>query len=88
MSIIDLNNPPPNHRYTVSVDREETDAERYVRLAKDVGLFIAALLFVGGIYWLAYETVTSAAASAEEKKWASSILSAIASGLVGYLVHR
>ncbi|MDO3621402.1 hypothetical protein Q3O98_09860 [Ralstonia pseudosolanacearum] len=32
MSTIDLNNPPPNHNYKVSVEREETAGERWVRL--------------------------------------------------------
>jgi len=31
---IDLNNPPPNHKFSVSVEREETDGERNVRLFK------------------------------------------------------
>jgi len=28
---IDLNNPPPGHRYSVTIDREETGAELKVR---------------------------------------------------------
>lgn len=46
MSHIDLNQPPPNHTFSISVDREETDGERRVRLFKDVALFVAALGFV------------------------------------------
>jgi len=88
VSTIDLNNPPPGHRYRVLVDREETPAERAVRLAKDVGVFLLAIVFVGSIYWLAYSTVISPTAGVEEKKWAMSILSAGAAGLVGYLVRK
>ncbi len=40
MSSIDLSNPPPNHKYSVSIEREETDGERRVRLFKDVALFV------------------------------------------------
>lgn len=88
MSHIDLNNPPPNHTFSISVDREETGAERGVRLFKDIALFVAALGFVILIAYLCYSTLVSAAASAEEKKWAMSILSAATGGLIGYLVRK
>jgi hypothetical protein len=85
MSHIDLNNPPPNHTFSVSVDREETDAERNVRLFKDVALFIVALGFVVLIVWLCYFTLIPISASAEEKKWVMSMLSG---GIIGYLVRK
>jgi hypothetical protein len=88
VSTIDLNNPPPNHRYRVSVDREETRAERNVRLVKELGVFLFACVFVGGIYSLAYSTVTSPSSSDDEKKWAMSVLSAGAAGLIGYMVRK
>ncbi len=88
MSSIDLNNPPPNHKFSVSVEREETDGERRVRLFKDIALFVAALAFVMLIAWLCYSTLTSATAGPEEKKWAMSILSAAAGGIIGYLIRK
>ena len=88
MSVIDLNNPLPNYRYKVSVERDETPGERAVRLVKDMGVFLLAVLFVGAIYWLCYNSVTSPTSSGEEKKWAMSILSGGAGGLVGYLVRK
>ncbi|WP_020564060.1 hypothetical protein [Methylosarcina fibrata] len=88
MSRIDLNRPPPNHTFTVSIDREETDAERNVRLFKEVALFVAALGFVVLIAYLCYSTVISATAGAEEKKWAMSVLSAATGGIIGYLVRK
>ena len=88
MSSIDLNNLPPNHRFKASVEREETEAERNVRLAKDLGIFVLAAVFVSAIYYLAFVTATSATATPEEKKWAMSVLSAGAAGLVGYLVGK
>ncbi len=88
MSTIDLNTPPPNHKYSVTIDREETAAERNVRLFKDVMLFLAALGFVVLITYLCFSTLSSSVASADEKKWAMSILTAIAGGLVGYLVRK
>ncbi|MEQ1560116.1 MAG: hypothetical protein ABL933_14430 [Methyloglobulus sp.] len=88
MSHIDLNKPPPNHTFSVSVDREETDAERNVRLFKDVALFVVALGFVILIAYLCYSTLNSATVSVEEKKWAMSILSAATGGIIGYLVRK
>ncbi len=88
MNTIDLNNPPPNHRYAVSVNREDTPAELTVRLIKELAVFFLAVVFVGAIYWLSYSTVINPTAGAEEKKWAMSVLSAGAAGLVGYLVRK
>ncbi len=88
MNNIDLNSPPPNHKYSVSVEREETDGERQVRLFKDVSLFMVAIAFVVLIAWLCYSTLISTVASPEEKKWAMSVLSAATGGIVGYLVRK
>jgi NADPH:quinone reductase-like Zn-dependent oxidoreductase len=49
---------------------------------------VLAAVFVSAIYWLAFVTATSATATPEEKKWAMSVLSAGAAGLVGYLVRK
>jgi hypothetical protein len=59
LSTIDLNAPPPNHKFRVSVEREETEGERKVRLFKDVALFVVALLFVSLVVWLCFSTPTS-----------------------------
>jgi hypothetical protein len=88
VSTIDLNTPPPNHKFSVSVEREETTGERRVRLFKDVALFLVALAFVVLIVWLCYSTLSSPNAAAEEKKWAMSVLSAAAGGIIGYLVRK
>lgn len=88
MSHIDLNQPPPNHTFSVSVDREETDGERRVRLFKDVALFVVALGFVVMVVSLCYSTLVSSAASPEEKKWAMSVLSAATGGIIGYLIRK
>lgn len=88
MSTIDLNQPPPNHQFKVTVEKEETASERNVRLFKDVVLFIVAIGFVFLLASLCYTTLSSVTATAEEKKWAMSILSAAAGGIIGYLVRR
>jgi flagellar biogenesis protein FliO len=88
VSSIDLSNPPPNHKYSVSIEREETDGERRVRLFKDVALFVVAIAFVVLIAWLCVSTLLSATATAEEKKWAMSVISAATGGIVGYLLRK
>lgn len=88
MSTIDLNTPPPNHTFSVSVEREETTGERRVRLFKDATLFLVAIGFVMLIAWLCFSTLSSPSATAEEKKWAMSVLSAAAGGIIGYLVRN
>ena len=88
MSRIDLNAPPPNHKFSVSIEREESEGDRRVRLFKDVALFLVAIAFVLLITWLCYSTLTSPSASAEDKKWAMSLLSAATGGIVGYLLRR
>ncbi|MBF4989219.1 hypothetical protein [Methylophilus sp. 14] len=88
MSKIDLNTPPPNHQYKVSVEREESIPERNVRLFKDVVLFLMAIVFVGLLVWFCFYTLISKSADAEAQKWAMSILSAAAGGMVGYLVRK
>ncbi|GKS87430.1 hypothetical protein AVMA1855_24780 [Acidovorax sp. SUPP1855] len=88
MSTIDLNSPPPKHKFSVSVEREETDGERRVRLFKDVALFVVAIGFVVLLVVLCYSTVSSSNATAEEKKWAMSVLSAATGGIIGYLLRK
>ncbi len=88
MSSIDLNSPPPNHKFSVSIDREETEGERRVRLFKDMALFVVAIGFVVLIVMLCYSTLSSATATADEKKWAMSVISAAAGGIIGYLVRK
>jgi hypothetical protein len=88
VSTIDLSAPPPNHKFKVSVEREETADERGVRLFKDVALFVVAIAFVMLMTWLCTSTLTSASATPEEKKWAMSVLSAATGGIIGYLVRK
>ena len=88
MSTIDLDKPPEGHNYKVTVERDETAGERYVRLFKDVALFGAALVLTMAVVTLCFVTVLSATASADEQKWAMSVLSLATGGLIGYLVRK
>lgn len=85
---LDFSNPPSDHVYNASVGPAESVGDRRVRLFKDVVLFLVAIAFVVLITWLCFSTLTSPIATAEEKKWAMSALSAAAGGIIGYLVRK
>jgi hypothetical protein len=88
MSDIDLDSPPPNHEFDISIKREEFASDRRVRQFKDVVLFLVAVGFVITIAGISIHTLYSPAASADEKKWAMSLLTGAGGALIGYLVHK
>ena len=83
MRTLDLSAPPQNHTYTVSLSSEEKDSDRFVRLAKEIILVVLAAGFV----MICVQTLFSTQATADEKKWAMSTITAISGGLVGYLIR-
>ncbi len=87
MRTLDLSAPPQNHTYTVSLSSEEKDSDRFVRLAKEIILVVLAAGFVMLVGWICVQTLFSTQATADEKKWAMSTITAISGGLVGYLIR-
>jgi hypothetical protein len=87
---------PSNHKYELSVSNEapEDAAARRSNEAADAvlkrkmtyGLFCFALLIVSVVF--SGCVYTFATGAADDKKWAAGIVSAIASGLVGFLVGQ
>lgn len=69
---------------TARREREAADAD--LRRRMSFGLFLFALAVVAAI--VAGCLLTFANGNAEDKKWAGGIVSAIASGLVGFLVGQ
>ena len=67
---------------------EEKIDELCIRLLKKFVLVILAASFVILLGWICYETLASVFATADEKKWAMSSITAIAGGLTGYLIRR
>lgn len=88
MNQLDLNNPPRDHNLNVSIEPGETKAELFVRLFKDVLLFLTTIGFVVLVVWICFDALRGADKSADEKRWAMSVLTAITGGLVGYLVRK
>lgn len=87
MRTLDLSAPPQNHTYTVSLSPEKKDSDRFVRLAKEIILVVLAAGFVMLVGWICVQTLFSIQATADEKKWAMSTITAISGGLVGYLIR-
>jgi hypothetical protein len=88
MSSIDINSPPPGHEFNVSVECVETNGKGYVRLFKDVVLFVTTLVFVSLIVWLCFHTLDSDDSSPDAKRRAQRVLCAAAGGLIGYLIKK
>jgi hypothetical protein len=86
--VVDFQKPPAEHNFKISLEPKEAAADRYVRLFKDLVLFVLAVGFVLVIVWICIGTMVSSTAQAEEKKWAMSILSAAAGGMIGYLIRK
>ncbi len=86
MSNLDLNNLPPDLQATLS--KKETDGERRTRLAKDLVVFgFAVVVLFAAFVWSGW-TMFEASASADDKHTAQTIIIALVSGLVGYLVKK
>jgi cytochrome c biogenesis protein CcdA len=88
VSTLDFNTPPAGHKFTASIEREETDGERRVRLGKEIALFAVAIAFVMLIVGYCFSVVVSSTASADAQKWAMSVLTAAVGGLLGFLVKK
>jgi hypothetical protein len=85
-SDINVNNPYPNHNFQFKLQPNEHYADKFVRLLKDLLLFVVAIGFVSLVILICYDTLTSPSTGSEEKKWAMAIISGAASGVIGYLL--
>lgn len=85
-----------NHKYELSVSNETAEdaatrraeemANAHLKRKMTFTLFVFALLIVGVVF--AGCVYSFASGGVEDKKWAAGIVSAIASGLVGFLVGQ
>ena len=81
----------------VDITPPEHDDERDARLRhegydlnvarfKDVVMFLFSIALVAVMIWLCVQAVM--AGTADDKRWATSILTGAASGLIGYLIRQ
>ncbi len=86
MSNLDLTNLPPDLQATLT--KKETDGERRIRLVKDIGVFSLALIVLFAAFIWSGWIMIEPSASADDKHTAQTIIIALVSGLVGYLVRK
>jgi len=86
LSNLDLTNLPPDLQATLS--KKETEGERWVRLTKDLAVFIFALLVLFAAFVWSGWVMVQPAAPADDKHTAQTIIIALVSGLLGYLIKR
>jgi hypothetical protein len=98
---VDTSTPPPTNpppldlntlarvgRYELSVKSLEDPEDARHRRRKDLLLLSVALLGLCAIGFFCVWVLMSPSASADDKKWAQSVLTAIVAGLIGYLTGR
>ncbi|MBI3176024.1 MAG: hypothetical protein HYZ25_20070 [Chloroflexi bacterium] len=69
-----------------SIKLEEWKA--LVNHVKDIGISLFALIAVSLFIYICISTLYNPAASVDDKKWATSVVTLIASGTVGYLTGK
>jgi|SRR5271157_4780842 len=75
----------PDYAVKVQVERWETEADAQHRRRKDLISFVAVLIALGLLMVAALAVVLVPGLAPESKNWATSALSAIVAGGVGYL---
>jgi len=86
VSNLDLKELPADLQLTLS--KKETDSERRLRLVKDSIVFVLAIcVLVLALVWSAW-ILFEPSATADNKHTAQTVMIAIVSGLVGYLVRK
>jgi hypothetical protein len=86
MTQVDLSKPTDG--YKVIIQTEEHPHDRIVRLFKEVVLFLSAVFCFGLILFICFDVVQNTVASANEKKWAMSVLTGLTGALTGYLLKK
>lgn len=88
MSALDFDKVPDGHELTLKVEKSEEAADAFVRRLREIVLMICAVGGAAIFLWICFQVVTDPKSSADDKKWATSIITAVVGGLVGALVKR
>jgi len=75
----------PDYNVKVQIERRETEADARHRRRKDLISFVAVLTALGLLMLAALAVVLVPGLAPESKNWATSALSAIVAGAVGFL---
>lgn len=88
MSALDFDKVPDGHELTVKVEKSESEGDARLRRTREIVLMLCAVAGAGVFLWICYQTVTNPLSSADDKKWATSIITAVVGALVGALVKK
>lgn len=90
MSNIDLNELAKSHHLelTITASQEENPNDAQIRRFKEIALFLLSILLVICVFVFCVYILLSTHASAVDQKWATTLIGAVISGLLGYLTGR
>ncbi len=90
MSNIDLNELAKSHHLelTLTASQEEDPGDARIRRFKEIALFLLSILLVVCVFLFCVYILFSTQASAVDQKWATTLIGAIISGLLGYLTGK
>lgn len=86
---LDLNEPADGHKMDVKITPIESVGERRIRMIKDIVVFsLAVIACTAIVFYASYTAAFDVTASEGTKRWAMSIVSAAAGGLLGFLLKK
>lgn len=90
LSQIDLDEIARNKDIAVSItsNAEENPRDAGLRRAKDITLFVIALIFISATFLFCGYVIIDSNFSADDKKWASVLAGSIVSAMIGYLTGK
>ena len=88
MSALDFDKVTDGHEITVKVEKSESEGDALVRRIRELVLMVCAVAGAAVFLWICYQTVTNPNSSPDDKKWATSVITAVVGGLVGALVKK
>ena len=88
MSQFDLGNPPPDSKWKLTVESDETVADQWVRVGKQILLIFLSAGAATTLFVICVQSLRDPSASADEKRWAMAYLTGTIGALVGYLVRK
>ena len=85
---LDLNDLAKRHNLKLEVAPAEESGDAKLRRWKDAVLFSVAVLLVLVISGICFWIVIAQGVSGDDKKWATSVLTLITGGIIGYLTGK
>ncbi|RZI57625.1 MAG: hypothetical protein EOP37_19645 [Rubrivivax sp.] len=85
----DLNRLPANVKTTLKVEPDESPEDaRHRRRRENLILYFGLLIVTGAIAGSVYVAFGSTTASADDRKWAQSLLTLMIGAMIGYVIPK